>query len=300
MKILVWLVLCLIWGTTWFFIKIGLDDLPPISFAYARFIIAAAIVFLIIKVQKIPLPKTKKEWKLLGITGLLQFSVNYALVFWSELHISSGLAAVLQATIPAFGLFFAWLHLPNETIGWRKISAIALGIVGVAIIFVEQLQLNNIMAFWGSAAIVLGACAAAEASILTKAYGGGIHPASLVFGQMVCGILPLIIIGLWAEGNPLGFNWSGKAIFSVLYLSVLGTIAAFWLYYWLLARIESSKAMTIALVTPLIAVIVGAVVLDEKIPLQTFFGGALILLSIGIVILRNRRQTRLIHQTAES
>lgn len=300
MKIFVWLVLCLIWGTTWFFIKIGLDDLPPISFAAFRFILAAIVVFLIIKVQKIPLPKTKKDWKLLAITGLLQFSVNYALVFWSELHISSGLAAVLQATIPAFGLFFAWLHLPNETIGWRKISAILLGIVGVAIIFIEQLRLNSVMAFWGSLAIVLGACAAAEASILTKAYGGGIHPASLVFGQMVCGLLPLILFGLWTEGNPLKFNWSAKAIFSVLYLSILGTIAAFWLYYWLLARIESSKAMTISLITPLIAVIVGAVVLGEKIPPQTFFGGAFILFSIGIVILRHKRQTHPIHLTIEN
>ena len=300
MKIIVWLVLCLIWGTTWFFIKIGLDDLPPISFAAIRFIIAGGVVYLIIAVQKIPLPKTKSEWKLLAITGFLQFSVNYALVFWSELHISSGLAAVLQATIPAFGLFFAWLHLPNETIGWRKISAIVLGIVGVAIIFIEQLQVNSIMAFWGSLAIVLGACAAAEASILTKAYGGNIHPASLVFGQMICGIAPLVLYGLWVEGNPLGFNWTAKAVISVLYLSIVGTIAAFWLYYWLLAKIESSKAMTIALVTPLIAVLVGAIALGEKIPLQTFLGGALILLSIGIVILRQRRQTRFIHQTAEN
>lgn len=300
MKIFVWLLLCLIWGTTWFFIKIGLDDLPPISFAYARFIIAAVIVFLIIKIQKIPLPQTRSEWKLLAITGFLQFSVNYALVFWSEQYISSGLAAVLQATIPAFGLFFAWLHLPNETIGWRKISAIALGIIGVAIIFIEQLQINSLMAFGGCVGIVFGASAAAEASILTKARGGGIHPASLVFGQMIYGIAPLVLYGLLVEGNPLKFNWSAKAIFSVLYLSILGTIAAFWLYYWLLAQIESSKAMTISLVTPLIAVLVGAIVLDEKIFLQTFLGGALILLSIGIIILRQRRQTQLIHRTAES
>ena len=299
MKIIVWLLLCLIWGSTWFFIKIGLADLPPISFAAIRFVTAATVIFVIIKVKNIPLPKTKSDWKLLAITGILQFSINYALVFWSEQYISSGLAAVLQASIPAFGLLSAWIHLKNETIGWRKIMAITLGIIGVAIIFIEQLQINSWMAFAGCLAIVIGASAAAEASILTKAFGGSMNPASLVFGQMICGILPLILYGLIKEGNPLNFSWSVTAIFSVLYLAIVGTIAAFWLYYWLLSKIESSKAMTISLVTPLIAVLIGALVLNEKLPLQTFIGGALILASVGIIIWRSKRQKQVAQLTAE-
>lgn len=300
MKIIVWLLLCLIWGSTWFFIKIGLEDLPPITFASVRFITAATIIFIIIKVQNIQLPKTKSEWKLLGITGLLQFSINYALVFWSEQYISSGLAAVLQATIPAFGLLSAWIHLKNETIGWRKILAILLGIVGVAIIFVEQLKINSLMAFAGCVAIVLGASAAAEASVLTKAFGGKQHPASLVLGQMICGFLPLIFYALLKEGNPLNFDWTLSAIFSIFYLAIVGTIAAFWLYYWLLGQIESSQAMTISLVTPLIAVIIGALVLKEKLPSQTFMGGALILASVGIVIWRSKRRNQIINLPAEN
>lgn len=291
--VFVWLVLCLIWGTTWFFIKIGLRDLPPVSFAAARFICAATIIFLIIKFQKIRLPQSKKEWKTVGITGLLQFSINYALVFWSEKYISSGLAAVLQATIPAFGLVFAWIHLKNEKIGWRKISAILLGIVGVTIIFGEQLQIESIEGFAGCAAIVVGAMAAAEASILTKAFGGTLQPASLVFGQMICGIPPLVVFGILKEGNPLNFNWTATAIFSVFYLAIFGTIAAFWLYYWLLSHIESTKAMTISLITPLIAVVIGALALGEKLPPQTFFGGLLILSSIGIIIWRTKKAEKI-------
>lgn len=291
MKIIVWLLLCLIWGSTWFFIKIGLQDLPPISFAAFRFICASAIVLFIIKASKIQLPQTKSDWKLLLITGLLQFSVNYALVFWSEQYISSGLAAVLQATIPAFGLLSAWIHLKNETIGWRKILAIALGICGVAIIFVEQLKIDNWLAFAGCVTIVVGASAAAEASILTKKFGGSMNPASLVFGQMLCGLLPLILYALIKEGNPLNFNWTMSAIFAILYLAIVGTIAAFWLYYWLLSKIESSKAMTISLVTPLIAVIIGGIFLNEKLPPQTYFGGALILAGVGIIIWRTKKQS---------
>ncbi len=288
MKIIIWLILCLIWGTTWFFIKIGLEDLPPITFAASRFILALVILAFIIYFQKIPLPKTKRDWKLLALTGVLQFSINYSLVFWSEQYISSGLAAVLQAMITVFGLVLAWIHLPNERITWIKITAVLLGISGVAVIFIEQLQVNSWLAFAGCAAIVVGAYAAAHGSILVKAYGGNLHPASLVFWQMMFGILPTIIYALSFEGNPLKLNWTWRAIFSILYLTIFGTIAAFWLYYWLLSKIESTKAMMISLVTPLLAVIIGGIFLGERLPLQSFFGGLLILASIGLIVFRKR------------
>ena len=288
MKILVWLILSLIWGTTWFFIAVGLKYLPPLTFSAARFILAVLVLAVVIFVQKIPLPKTGKEWKLIFLTGFLQFSVNYSLVFWSEQYISSGLAAVLQAMITVFGLVLAWIFLPSERITKLKVFAVLLGIIGVATISIEQLQVNSWLAFAGCVAIVIGAYAAAQASILIKAYGGGIHPASLVFCQMSVGVLPVILYALVKEGNPLSFNWTWTAIFCVLYLTIFGTIAAFWLYYWLLSRIESTKAMMISLVTPLLAVVIGALFLGEKLLPQTFAGGILILSSIGLIVFRRK------------
>src|SRR2546423_11678980 len=101
---LVWLLLCGIWGSTWLFIKLGLSDLPPFTFAGIRFVIACAILFLLIAGRRIPLPRQRNDWLLLAVTGLLTFSLNYGLVFWGEQYISSGLAALLQSTMPAFGL----------------------------------------------------------------------------------------------------------------------------------------------------------------------------------------------------
>jgi drug/metabolite transporter (DMT)-like permease len=289
MKVLIWLILCLIWGTTWIFIKIGLDDLPPIGFAALRFILAVLILAVIIKIQKIPLPRSRSEWKLIALTGVLQFSINYSMVFWSEQYISSGLAAVLQATITVFGLLLAWFFLPDERITRLKVFAVCLGVIGVAVIFMEQLRIESIMAFSGCVAIVIGAYAAAQASILVKARGGPIHPAALVFGQMICGLPLIILYSLIQEGSPLNYHWSWRAVGCILYLTVLGTIAAFWLYYILLSKIESTKAMMISLVTPLIAVIIGALVLGERLPAQTFAGGLLILGSIGLIAFRKKR-----------
>lgn len=295
MKIIVWLILCVIWGTTWIFIKIGLEDLPPIGFAVSRFLLAVIILFFIIRITKIPLPKTAKEWRLIAVTGVLQFSVNYSMVFWAEQYITSGLAAVLQAMITVFGLVLAWFFLPNERITKRKIFAVGMGIVGVAVIFIDQLQVQSVMAFLGCVGVVVGSYAAAQASILIKAKGGAFHPGGLVFAQMICGLPAIIAYSLVVEGNPLTFNWTWRAIICVLYLTIFGTIAAFWLYYWLLSRIESTKAMMISLVTPLLAVVIGAVAIGETLPPQTGLGGFLIIASIGLIVLRrnvNHKDTK--------
>ena len=291
MTVLVWLVLCVLWGTTWIFIKIGLVDLPPITFAAARFALAVAILLPVIWVRELPWPRSAAEWKLIALTGFLQFSFNYSTVFWAEQHITSGLAAVLQAMITVFGLLLAWIFLPAEKITRLKIFAVCLGVIGVAVIFIEQLRIESVLAFAGCVAIVTGAFAAAQASILIKARGSSLHPASLVCTQMICGLPALLIYALVAEGNPFTFNWTWTAVGCVVYLTVLGTIAAFWLYYWLLSRIESTKAMMISLVTPLIAVLMGAIFLGERLPPQTLFGGLLIISSIGLIVIKRRPVT---------
>ena len=291
-RILVWLILCLIWGSTWIFIKVGLRDLPPIAFASSRFILSVIVVFAIVRAQQIPLPKTGYEWRLLALNGVLQFGLNYSSVFWSEQYITSGLAAVLQATITVFGLLLAWVFLPHERITAQKIIAVIIGIFGVAVIFIDQLKVENWMAFLGCVGIVVGSYCAAQASILVKARASGMHPATLLLGQMVCALPFIIGYTLIVEGNPVNFHWTMVSLLCVLYLSFVGTIAAFWLYYWLLSRIESTKAMMISLVTPLLAVIIGAVTVGETMPPQTLIGGLMIIGSIALIVFRKRRPSR--------
>src|SRR5213076_3027181 len=110
---IVWLILCGIWGSTLLFIKLGLQDLPPLTFAGIRFVFASGILITIIL--------KRGEWLVIVVVGLLQFSLNYGLVFWGEQRIPSGLAAVLQSTFPAFGLVIAHFYLPDERMSAKKI-----------------------------------------------------------------------------------------------------------------------------------------------------------------------------------
>ena len=284
---LVWLLLCGIWGSTWLFIKLGLADLPPLGFAGVRFVIACAILFSIIWFRRIELPRSRRDWLLLAATGILSFGLNYGLVFWGEQYISSGLAALLQATLPAFGLIFAHLHLPAERLSWARIGGVVLGVVGVGVVFSNQLTVAGKQALAGCVALILSAMFAAYSNVLVKAYGRHLNPAVLSAGQMFFGLLLLFAVGIPLEGNPLRFHWSPIAVVSLLYLAIVGSVIAFLLYYWLVLNMDVTKSMLIALVTPVVAVLLGMIVLHEAIGWRTLFGGAMIILGIGLIVFRS-------------
>ena len=280
---LVWLILCVIWGSTWLFIKLGLENLPPITFAGIRFVIACAILFLFIRVRGIALPDNRRDWRLLAFTGVLSFCLNYGLVFWGEQYISSGLAAVLQATLPAFGLVIAHFHLPGERMTWSKIFGVLLGFLGVAVVFSNQLAIAGGKALAGCVALVLSALFAAYSNVLVKAYGRKLEPAILSGGQMFFGLIPLLLIGIPLEGNPLRFHWTPMALVALLYLAVVGSVIAFMLYYWLVHNMDVTKTMLISLVTPVVAVVLGMVVLGEDLSWRTIAGGIMIMVGVRFV-----------------
>jgi drug/metabolite transporter (DMT)-like permease len=288
---IVWLILCLIWGSTWLFIKLGLSDLPPITFAGIRFVIASFILTLLVIVRRARWPRTRNEWTLIAVVGLLQFALNYGLVFWGEQHISSGLAAVLQATFPAFGMVFAHFYLPQERMSILKVVGVLLGVFGVAVIFSDQLSIGGKMALLGSIALVLSAFFGSYGNVLVKAYGGKIDPMVLAAGQMVFGFVPLLAIGIPTEGNPLHFRWTTMALISLMYLVVVGSVIAFALYYWLVRHMDVTKTMLIALVTPVVAVILGMIVLHEKLNWRLLAGGACIISGIALIVLRKRHKS---------
>src|SRR5256886_5954427 len=219
--------LCLIWSSTWLAIKFGLRDLPPLSFVAIRFIIAV-VVLLAISVGRVRLiPPGRGDFKLLAWTGVLMFCVNYALLFWAELYVSSGLSAVLQATIPIFGMVFAHFIIPNEALRGPRIAGAVLAIGGVAVICSRLLDFGGLLAFWGGVAIVFGAAGAAFSNVLLKARAVRLAPAMIAAWQMIFGLVPLLVAGFLVEGNPFHFHWTSRAMFCLFYLAIPGSAFAF-------------------------------------------------------------------------
>lgn len=296
--IIVFIILCGIWGSTWAFIKLGLRDLPPITFLCCRFIIALTLLSLIAYFRRAQLPRTRDEWSLLITTGLLGFTLNYGLVFWGESHISSGLTALLQATIPLFGLIIAHRYLPSESLTLMRLMGVVLGLIGVVVIFSDQMSGGDSLAVLGGVGIVVGALCVAYSNILIKVRGAKFDISVLAAGQMFFGLMPLLVFSFIKEGNPLRIHWTMTAVVSLLYLALVGSVAAFMLYYWLVRNMDVTNTLLISLVTPIVAVLIGVVFLDEVLSWRIAFGGAGILTGISLIVLRRRSRAGDLPETA--
>ena len=291
---LAWFTLCVVWSSTWLAIKIGLRDLPPISFVAIRFLIAIIVLITVSIGRTRLLPLRRNDYALLAITGVLMFAVNYTLLFWAELHVSSGLAAVLQATIPIFGILFAHWMLPDEPLRFQKLAGAIIALGGVALICGRLLGFNGPLAFWGGVAVVFGAGSAAYANVLVKARSIQLAPAMLAAWQMIFGTAPLLALGLAVDGNPARFHWTATAIFCLLYLAIIGSALTFLLLYWLLPRLTVAQLQSISLITPPGAVMLGWLMGGEIFPVWSLFGATFVLVGVWLIFRRTKVRTPLI------
>lgn len=285
-----WITLCVVWSSTWLAIKVGLRNLPPISFVALRFAIAIAVLIAVSIGRVRLLPIRRSDYAVLAFTGVLMFGVNYTLLFWAELHVSSGLAAVLQATIPIFGMFFAHWILPEEPLRMRKLAGAVVALGGVAIICARLLDFSGMLAFWGGVVIIIGAASAAYSNVLIKSRAIQLAPAMLAAWQMIFGTVPLIFLGFVVDGNPAHFHWTTMSIFCLLYLAIIGSALTFLLLYWLLPRMTVTNLQTISLITPPGAVMLGWWIGGETFPIWSLFGAAFVLLGVWMILRRIRER----------
>jgi drug/metabolite transporter (DMT)-like permease len=290
LAVLVWLALCAIWGSTWLGIKLGLRDLPPITFAGIRFALAAVLLGGIVLWRRTRLPAAARDWVLLAYTGFLSITLNYALVFWGEQYISSGLAALLSATVPLFGLPLAHWYLAAEPLTAFKVIGVLLGLFGIGIVFSGELGTGGPLALWASAGIIFAALATAQAGVLVKARGTHIEPSVLAGVQMAGGCVPLLAGGILLEGNPVYFHWTALALASLAYLTILGSVIAFLMYYWLIRHTTVTGVLMIPLVTPLVALLIGVLLGGETIGWHTVFGGGAILGGVSLAVWSGKRK----------
>lgn len=275
----VYILLCLIWGTTWLGIKASLESLTPFTSAGIRFLLASMLIFSIMKLKGIKLQTDPTSLRLYLLMGFFSFIIPFGLVYWAQQFVPSGLAAVLFAVYPFFVVLFSFIRIPNERIGFLKIFGIVSGFGGIVVIFSESF--GNYMSDYllGMMAIVLSGIMQANIAVSLKKFGGHLHSLSMNFIPMLIAGFFMILIAFTVEDislNILDLN----AVVSVVYLAAFGSVITFTSFYWLLKRVNIIVLSMIAFITPIVALIAGWIVYNEQLSTRHFIGTLMVLLGL--------------------
>jgi drug/metabolite transporter (DMT)-like permease len=281
MTTLVYIVLCLIWGSTWMAIKLGLSDAPPLWSAAIRFLLAIGILLTIVRIRGLKLPSTPRAFLAHAVPGVLMYGGSYAMVYMAEQYISSSLTAVLFASFPIFVALLSHFLLPGDKLRRFAWAGMALGLGGVVVISWHSLEISGDL-FRGSLLAVFASLASATGIVFHKRR---FHKTDIVVAattQMILGGACLLAGALVSESFG-ELVWSPISIGSILYLAVFGTVVAFLGYYWLMTHMSVVTVSMIAFVTPLVASFIGITFDNDSFTVPLVIGAAMILSAVIIV-----------------
>ncbi len=248
-----------------------------------RFALASVLLLALAPVLKVRLGREPRERRLWVLNGALTFTISYGLVYWAEQWVPSGLAAILFATFPLFVAILAHLFLPGERLRTGSLMGILLGFAGVAVLFSEDFsKLGGPKVGFASAVLLIAPFASAIANVAVKKWGGGIHPLSISAMPMAVGTL-LTVPFAWTSGEE-AIEWRTGPVLALLYLAVMGSAVAFTLYYWLLRRLPATSLSLVNYATPVVAVLVGTLFLEEPFTTRVLLGAALVVVGVAVAV----------------
>lgn len=274
------LLLGAIWGASYLFIKVTVADIPPLTFVVLRTGIAGLILVAVLLLRKRRLPNSR-QWLALSVMGLLNALIPYGLIMWGELHISSSLAAVLNASMPLFTVVLAHFWAVNERINWFKGLGVLVGFGGVVLLLVPDLVEGMTYNLLGGLAVVGAGLSYAIAAVYARRSFRNEDPIMLSSGQLVTGFVMTLPLAFLFE-KPFAITPSLAAWGSLLALSVVGTAIAYVIYYWILDHGSSVQASLVTYIIPIGAMFWGWLILHETFHWTFFVGLAAILLGIMI------------------
>jgi drug/metabolite transporter (DMT)-like permease len=281
-----YVLLCLIWGSTWLVIKIGYGGLGPLTVAGLRFALAGLTLSVMMPVIGARWPRGRGEWMLVLFVGVVLFGADYGLIYWSEQFIDSGVAAVLFAMLPLTTIALAHVYIPGDRITTRKLIGTLLAFVGVAALFGDRLRIDTTQLGPMLAMIVSTICAAA-AGVATKRHGSGLHPAALNGTAMLVGAAALVTVAAMTGEHPR-LPPDPRSWLAIAYLAVVGSVISFLGYFSLLKRWSVTSLSFIAVFTPPIALGLGFVFLGERPTPWTALGSILILAGVTLALWTKR------------
>jgi drug/metabolite transporter (DMT)-like permease len=274
------------WGSSYLFIAIGVETLPPLSLVFLRVCVGLAILAAVVAASRTPLPRDLRTLAHLAVLGAVNIAVPFWLIGWAQQHIDSGLAGVLQSTAPFFTLVVAATFVHDERITRGRLAGIGLGSLGILFLSAESVadlgtpggpeRLAGLLAVVGSSLCYAVGNTYARRNLRSA------RPLVLAVGQVGWSVILVGLLALLVDGG-ITVPVVPEAAFSVLWLGAVGTGFAYMVFFRLLTGWGPTRASVVAYLLPVVAVALGVVVLGETLDALFVAGGALIVGGVWIV-----------------
>jgi drug/metabolite transporter (DMT)-like permease len=272
----------LVWGASFLAIRVALDEVPVLTSVAWRVAPAAAALWLWVRLRRLPVPRGARVWAAFLVMGLLNNALPFTLMAWAQLHIETGLTAILNASTAIFGLLFAALAFGDERLTARKAGGVALGFAGVVAAIGPDALTGLDLRSAAQLAVLGGTVCYALAGLWARARLSGLAPEVAAAGMLTGSTLICVPLALLVDGWPdlalAPATWAG-----VGYYALISTAFAYLLYYRVLAMAGSANLLFITLVIPPVAIALGAAVRGEALAPGAFLGLGLLAAGLGLL-----------------
>jgi drug/metabolite transporter (DMT)-like permease len=273
----------MLWGSSYFFIAVVQSEVPPLTMAALRTIPAAATLLLIVLSLGYRLPATLAEWRLFVGFSAFNTVLPFVLIVWGQSHTTGGMAAILNATAPLFGIFLAHVLTQDEKLSWTKAAGIVVGIAAVAVLMGRDVAAGASADLLARLALIASPFCYVCANIFVRRRLGSYPPFVIAAMQMVAAIfvaapLALAIDRPWEQPPP-----SARAVAAIVGMGVLGSALASLCHFTVLQRAGATNASLVTLIMPLTPVLLGGMFLGERLS-TTDIAGAITIAAALLII----------------
>jgi drug/metabolite transporter (DMT)-like permease len=274
-------VLSCIWGNSFFLTKVVVDEVPPLTLVEGRFVLSTAVLLVLLRVFRLSFSLSPALWLGVAFMGLVNNVIPFVLITWGQQHIDSSLAAILNSTMPLFAVVIAPLWI-KERLTVERLAGVLIGFAGAFVLIGPDLGSITESSTLGQLAVVVASGGYAVGTVFARRYLQERPPVVFAMGQMLVASVVLLPAAL-AVDRPFDLHPSAKAALAWAALGVVSSGLAYVIFFWLIQRLEALEVSVIAYLIPLVAVIMGWLVLDERLGAKSFGGLALIVLGVFVV-----------------
>ena len=286
------LLLSMLWGGSYFFVEIALMEWSPLMIVAVRVLIATAVIWGIVLIAGLPIPQSRSAWIAFLAMGLLNNVFPFLLIVWGQKEIASGLAAILNAAAPIFSVIVAGIWLKDEPVTRSRLLGAALGLVGVAVLIGPSALAGLDANLLAQLAVLGAALSYAFAGVYARRFPRmNIDPVVAAAGQLLMSSLVLIVLALMFEAPSQLLQTSASVWMAVIFMAVFSTALAYILYFRLLATAGATNAILVTLLIPVTAVLLGTIILNERLQWGHLLG--MIVIGLGLAVIDGRLWNRL-------